>query len=185
MPDAESGIFFEIVMNKNKIIVLLIALVAVFAYNKMQNKQPLQSQNQQKIEVVQKQNDVGENADTAQQQIGSDKESAEAVLKQAFENEQSDIQVEGEGTVWKTLPDDNKGTRHQRFILKLSSGQTLLVAHNIDLADKIKGLKKGDKVAFYGEYEWSEQGGVIHWTHHDPSGRHTDGWLKHDGRLYQ
>ena len=71
------------------------------------------------------------------------------------------------------------------FILKLSSGQTLLVAHNIDLADKIKGLKKGDKVAFYGEYEWSEQGGVIHWTHHDPSGRHTDGWLKHDGRLYQ
>ena len=30
-------------MNKNKIIVLLIALVAVFAYQKMQNKQPLQS----------------------------------------------------------------------------------------------------------------------------------------------
>ena len=165
MPDAESGIFFEIVMNKNKIIVLLIALVAVFAYNKMQNKQPVQSQNQQ--------------------QIGSDKDSAEAVLKQAFENEQSDIQVEGEGTVWKTLPDDNKGTRHQRFILKLSSGQTLLVAHNIDLADKIKGLKKGDKVAFYGEYEWSEQGGVIHWTHHDPSGRHEDGWLKHGGQVYQ
>ena len=59
MPDAESGIFFEIVMNKNKIIVLLIALVAVFAYNKMQNKQPLQSQNQQKIETVQKQNNAG------------------------------------------------------------------------------------------------------------------------------
>lgn len=53
MPDAESGIFFEIVMNKNKIIVLLIALVAVFAYNKMQNKQLVQSQNQQKIEAVQ------------------------------------------------------------------------------------------------------------------------------------
>ena len=186
MPDAESGIFFEIVMNKNKIIVLLIALVAVFAYNKIQNKQPVQSQNQQKIEVVQKQNNTGKkNADTAQQQIGSGKESAEAVLKQAFENEQSDIQVEGEGTVWKTLPDDNKGTRHQRFILKLSSGQTLLVAHNIDLADKIKGLKKGDKVAFYGEYEWSEQGGVIHWTHHDPVGRHEDGWLKHGGQIYQ
>ena len=46
--------FFEIVMNKNKIIVLLIALVAVFAYNKIQNKQPVQSQNQQKIEVVSK-----------------------------------------------------------------------------------------------------------------------------------
>lgn len=173
-------------MNKNKIIVLLIALVVVFAYNKIQNKQSLQSQHQQKIEAVQKQNNAGgENADTAQQQTGSGKQSAEAVLKQAFENEQSDIQVEGEGTVWKTLPDDNKGTRHQRFILKLSSGQTLLVAHNIDLADKIKGLKKGDKVAFYGEYEWSEKGGVIHWTHHDPAGRHEDGWLKHGGQVYQ
>ena len=119
MPDAESGIFFEIVMNKNKIIVLLIALVAVFAYQKMQNKQPLQSQHQQKIEAVQKQNNAGgENADTAQQQTGSGKQSAEAVLKQAFENEQSDIQVEGEGTVWKTLPDDNKGTRHQRLYLE-------------------------------------------------------------------
>ena len=72
MPDAESGIFFEIVMNKNKIIVLLIALVAVFAYQKMQNKQPLQSQHQQKIEAVQKQNNAGgENADTAQQQTSS------------------------------------------------------------------------------------------------------------------
>ena len=101
-------------MNKNKIIVLLIALVAVFAYNKMQNKQPVQSQNQQKIEAVQKQNNVSrKNADTDSAANRFRQRISEAVLKQAFENEQSDIQVEGEGTVWKTLPDDNKGTRHQ------------------------------------------------------------------------
>ncbi|WP_373707151.1 DUF3465 domain-containing protein, partial [Neisseria dentiae] len=98
---------------------------------------------------------------------------------------QSNIQVEGSGVVVKTLPDDNKGSRHQRFILKLAGGQTLLVAHNIDLAQKIKGLKKGDTVEFYGEYEWSQQGGVIHWTHHDPQGRRADGWLKHNGVTYQ
>ena len=84
----------------------------------------------------------------------------------------------------KILPDDLKGSRHQRFLLRLSSGQTLIVAHNIDLAFRINSLSGGDKVAFYGEYEWNAKGGVIHWTHHDPSGRHAGGWLRHDGKTY-
>ena len=109
----------------------------------------------------------------------------DAKLQAAFDGRQSNLQIRGRGVVSKTLPDDNKGSRHQRFILKLSSGQTLLVAHNIDLAPRIPQLKKGDAVAFYGEYEWSAQGGVIHWTHHDPKGRHADGWLEHRGIIYQ
>jgi len=108
-----------------------------------------------------------------------------SLLRQAYDNRQSDLQVEGDGVVIKILPDDNKGSRHQRFILKLSSGQTLLIAHNIDLAPRINRLSGGDKVAFYGEYEWNEKGGVLHWTHHDPNGRHIDGWLRHEGKTYQ
>lgn len=103
----------------------------------------------------------------------------------AFKNKKNDLQLRGGGTVKKVLPDDLKGSKHQRFILKLASGQTLLVAHNIDLAPKIKRLKKGDYVEFYGEYEWTRQGGVMHWTHHDPAGRHQDGWLKHHGKTYK
>lgn len=106
-------------------------------------------------------------------------------LKQAFENHQSDLQIKGQGRVVHILPDDNKGSRHQRFLLKLNNQQTLLVAHNIDLAPRIPNLNVGDTVQFYGEYEWNKKGGVIHWTHKDPRNKHAHGWLKHDGRVYE
>ncbi len=103
----------------------------------------------------------------------------------AFENKLSNIQVTGSGRVKAVLKDDLKGSRHQKFILSVASGHTVLIAHNIDLAPRIDSIQKGDRVDFSGEYEWNEKGGVVHWTHHDPKKRHTGGWLKHDGRLYQ
>jgi len=106
-------------------------------------------------------------------------------IGRAFASRASDIQVEGEGTVIRVLPDDLKGPRHQRFIVQLASGQTLLITHNIDIAPRIDGLKIGDSVRFNGEYVWNEKGGVIHWTHHDPQGRHMAGWIKHNGKTYQ
>lgn len=106
-------------------------------------------------------------------------------VARAFENGTSDVQVEGEGVVTRILADDLSGGRHQRFIVSLASGQTVLVLHNIDLAARIDGLQTGDSVSFYGEYVWNEQGGKVHWTHHDPQGRHVAGWLKHNGRTYQ
>ncbi|EOX7382852.1 DUF3465 domain-containing protein, partial [Vibrio cholerae] len=46
----------------------------------------------------------------------------DTVLQQAYQSQQSDIQVQGFGQVAKVLPDDNDGSRHQKFILKLNSG---------------------------------------------------------------
>lgn len=94
-------------------------------------------------------------------------------------------QVQGAGQVIRILSDDNDGSRHQRFILELSPGRTVLVAHNIDLAPRVPSLREGDRVSFYGEYETNSQGGVIHWTHHDPQGSHVAGWLEHNGKRYQ
>lgn len=106
-------------------------------------------------------------------------------LQEAFLTQKSHLQVHGIGKVDKLLVDDYVGDRHQRFILLLDTGQTVLVAHNIDLAPRIMHLKQGDVVEFYGQYEYNPQGGVVHWTHHDPRGKHRHGWLKHDDTIYQ
>ncbi len=110
---------------------------------------------------------------------------ASDTLDKAYRERQSGVQVTGDGVVSALLSDDNRGSRHQRFILRLTSGQTVLVAHNIDLARRIDDLRQGDTVAFNGVYEWNDKGGVVHWTHHDPAGRHTPGWLRHGGQSYQ
>jgi hypothetical protein len=109
----------------------------------------------------------------------------DSAIGRAFASGTSDVQVEGEGTVIQGLPDDVDGSRHQRFIVQRASGQTLLITHNIDVAPRIAGLKVGDSVGFNGEYVWNEKGGVIHWTHHDPQGRHVAGWVMHNGKRYQ
>jgi len=116
---------------------------------------------------------------------GAGARAGDAALARAFGDRVSGLEVEGAGTVERLLADDEKGSRHQRFILRLATGQTLLVAHNIDVAPRIDALRVGDTVAFRGVYEWSERGGTIHWTHRDPSGDHAAGWLRHGGRAYQ
>jgi len=106
-------------------------------------------------------------------------------IEAAFLNQRNNVQVRGQGIVTRLLADDLRGSRHQRFLVELKSGQTLLISHNIDLAPRIKDIQTGDPVAFYGEYEFNTKGGVIHWTHHDPKGRHPGGWIKHKGVTYQ
>ena len=110
---------------------------------------------------------------------------SDAILENAFARHESNVQVSGRGVVVKLLPDDNSGSKHQRFIVKLSSGQTVLVAHNIDIAPRVIRLGVGDSIQFNGEYAWNARGGVVHWTHRDPSGSHPPGWLEHRGKTYQ
>lgn len=110
---------------------------------------------------------------------------ADRQIKQAFETGQSDFWVQSQGRVIKVLKDDNDGARHQRFLLRLSNGHSILIAHNIDVAAKVPQLKTGDTVRFYGEYQWNNKGGVVHWTHRDASGRKNGGWLEHNGRRYE
>jgi hypothetical protein len=115
----------------------------------------------------------------------ADTEGSQVTLEQAFTRRLSRQQLVGEGVVSRLLSDDNDGSGHQRFIVRLASGRTLLIAHNVDLAPRIDALAVGDSIAFSGVYEWNAKGGVVHWTHHDPQGHHPGGWIRHQGRTYQ
>jgi hypothetical protein len=108
-----------------------------------------------------------------------------SVFENAFKNGTSNIQVLQIGSIISILKDDTVGDLHQRFIVKLSNAQTLLIAHNIDLSPRIPNLIIGKSVKFYGEYEWNSEGGVVHWTHKDPGGTHVNGWIEYQGTKYE
>jgi hypothetical protein len=112
-------------------------------------------------------------------------QSDNAAIIQAFKGKKSNIFVEGSGTVKKLLADDNKGSRHQKFLVTISDEQTLLFAHNIDLAPRLDALAVGDVVTFRGEYVYNPKGGVMHWTHKDPQGEKQGGWIMHNGQKYE
>jgi hypothetical protein len=115
----------------------------------------------------------------------ADVAAGDTAFADAFRDRAHDLAVEGEGTVVRLLADDAEGDRHQRFIVRLASGQTLLIAHNIDVAPRVEELRVGDVVAFRGVYEWSEEGGTVHWTHRDLDGSHTAGWIRNRGQTYE
>lgn len=92
--------------------------------------------------------------------------------------------IEVTGFVRRLLSDDNDGSRHQRFIIEITSRRTLLIAHNIDLAERVP-LGMGDRVRVRGMYEWNEQGGLVHWTHRDPHGIEDGGYVRYRTRMFE
>ncbi len=96
----------------------------------------------------------------------------------------SGVMVEVPARVYRVLPDDDDGARHQRFLIRLSDDQSLLVAHNIDLAPRVP-LDEGDSIVVHGQFESNDRGGVLHWTHHDPRRRREGGWIEFDGKRYE
>ncbi|BFL70440.1 hypothetical protein SKB0120_15020 [Moraxella osloensis] len=51
----------------------------------------------------------------------------------------------------KVLKDDNEGSRHQKFLVKIDNypNITVLIAHNIDLAPRIEGIQANNPIRFY------------------------------------
>ncbi len=93
--------------------------------------------------------------------------------------------VEVSGRVHRLLADDDDdGEAHQRFVIHAAGGQTLLVAHNLELAGRVP-LGLADRVRVRGLYVYNDSGGVVHFTHRDPHGREAGGWVEFRGKRYR
>jgi hypothetical protein len=109
----------------------------------------------------------------------------ESPVARLFAEGRSDEIITDAGVVVHVLPDDNDGSRHQRFLVEVDRTDiTIKIAHNLDLAPRVPA-REGDRLTFKGEYEWNDLGGALHWTHHDPKRWREGGWIDHEGKRYE
>ena len=109
-----------------------------------------------------------------------------AAVERDYAERRSTVEVTAEGVVTNVLADDSgpSGT-HQRFIIRLAgSTQTVLVDNNVTIGQRAP-VSPGNDVIVHGEYVWNDQGGLIHFTHHDPAPAHEGGWIELKGERYQ
>lgn len=91
-------------------------------------------------------------------------------------------EVRGRGTVERVLGiRDSRTGEHEGFIVRMNE-RSIKVETNTGITGPIP-LHRGDAIALQGQYECSD--GVIHWTHHDPRGRHIGGYIEVYGNRYQ
>ena len=109
----------------------------------------------------------------------------DAAIVSDFHNHRSNVEVTADGTIVRLLADRSSSTGvHEQFIVKLSSGDlTVEVEHNISIGARAP-VQEGDHVVVHGEYIWNGQGGLIHFTHHDPQGTHQNGYIVDNGKTY-
>jgi Protein of unknown function (DUF3465) len=78
-----------------------------------------------------------------------------------------------------------RSSPHEGFLMRLDSGCDLVlrVEVNTDFTGEIP-LSSNEPIVVKGEYEYYPRGGVIHWTHHDPRGRHENGYISAADKMY-
>lgn len=108
-----------------------------------------------------------------------------AAIARAFAEHRSELEVTAQGQVERLLSDETSDTgTHQRFILKLSGAtQTLLITNNVSIGKRVPAAV-GDALLVHGEYIWNDQGGLVHFTHHDPDHSREGGWIERLGVRY-
>lgn len=106
-----------------------------------------------------------------------------STVQDAYRAHQSGMMAEVTGTVARILIDDKDDLRNQKFIIRLSNGQMLLVIHDQVASERVP-VSVNDTVLVRGKYQWSETGGTLQFTRRDHSTRRMHGWIEHQGKRY-
>ena len=156
----------------------LVLIAAFYAYEHWQKSKKSEGGASQRNETVQRREPRTEREPGARAQPDN------AAILRMHDMKAHEKWVEGASIIVKVLPDDLQGSRHQRFLIRISKDVRVKVAHNIDLAPRLP-VRAGDLVEYRGKYVWNKLGGALHWTHHDPRNkRRKAGWLRHEGKIY-
>lgn len=109
-----------------------------------------------------------------------------AGVEQDYAQHRSHVEVTATGSVTRVLGDEaGPSGAHQRFIVRLDgAAQTVLIDNNVTIGKRAP-VAVGDPVTVHGEYVWNEQGGLVHFTHHDPEHTHDGGWIEVRGSRYE
>jgi hypothetical protein len=77
----------------------------------------------------------------------------------------------------------NTHATHEAFDVQTSSGPAEVI-DNVSLAPRVP-VQPGDSIEVRGEMVHDPgREPIVHWTHHDPAGKHPDGFIRYQGRVY-
>lgn len=108
-----------------------------------------------------------------------------AAVRRAFDRHIDQVEVTAIGTIDRVLSDQGGPSGpHERFIVRLADvAMTVLIEHNLSIAPRVP-VATGEAVEVHGEYIWNAQGGLVHFTHHDPDRSHEGGYVLYGGKRY-
>ncbi|HKU66294.1 MAG TPA: DUF3465 domain-containing protein [Candidatus Baltobacteraceae bacterium] len=77
----------------------------------------------------------------------------------------------------------NTHAMHEAFDAQTAAGRVEIV-DNVRIAPRVP-VQPGDRIEVRGEMVHDPgRLPVVHWTHHDPDGRHQDGFIRCRGQVY-
>lgn len=117
--------------------------------------------------------------------VASPSQPDDAAIVQAQAAQAQKVELTVTAPVLKLLREENYREPHQRFLLSLSNGTTVLVANDLKYGTYVPNLRPGALLRLHGEYIWNEKGGVLHWTHLSDEPRHESGYIDYNGWRYQ